>query len=168
MKSKKIEKNIDVENFYIPRWEELPSIDLYLDQIVTVLEKYLQNHIGKKEDKIITKTMINNYVKYGILKPPVKKKYNKEHIARLFVICILKQIYSISDIDELIKLAISRAEAKKAYNKFCICLEKSISYIFDGEEYIDDENMVDADYLLKHVVLSFANNLYVKKKFLSQ
>ena len=55
-----------------------------------------------KEDKIITKTMINNYVKAGLMKAPKKKKYNRTHIATLFVICILKQIYSINDINELL------------------------------------------------------------------
>ena len=62
-------------SIHIPRWEELPNIDLYLDQVVTLLEEYLGNFITNKEDKIITKTMINNYVKHGIITPPENKKY---------------------------------------------------------------------------------------------
>ena len=56
-------KNIkeEIKEFHIPRWEELPNIDLYLDQLVTLLEQYLDPYIGVKDGTIITKTMINNF-----------------------------------------------------------------------------------------------------------
>ena len=82
---------------HLPRWNELPEIDLYLDQVVNYLEKYLGILSSNDDDKIITKTMINNYVKQGIMPAPEKKKYGKTHIAYLMVICILKQVYSISE-----------------------------------------------------------------------
>ena len=66
---KKIEKKYiekDISEFHIPRWEEIPDIDLYLDQTVTILEKYLESYVDEDE-KIITKTMINNYVKQQLL-----------------------------------------------------------------------------------------------------
>ena len=87
---------------HLPRWNELPEIDLYLDQVVNYLEKYLGILSSNDDDKIITKTMINNYVKQGIMPAPEKKKYGKTHIAYLMVICILKQVYSIGDIGKLI------------------------------------------------------------------
>ena len=77
---------------HLPRWNELPEIDLYLDQVVNYLEKYLGILSSNDDDKIITKTMINNYVKQGIMPAPEKKKYGKTHIAYLMVICILKQV----------------------------------------------------------------------------
>ena len=73
---------------HLPRWNELPEIDLYLDQVVNYLEKYLGILSSNDDDKIITKTMINNYVKQGIMPAPEKKKYGKTHIAYLMVICI--------------------------------------------------------------------------------
>ena len=66
---------------HLPRWNELPEIDLYLDQVVNYLEKYLGILGSNDDDKIITKTMINNYVKQGIMPAPEKKKYGKTHIA---------------------------------------------------------------------------------------
>ena len=93
-----------ITKIHIPRWNELPEIDLYLDQVVNYLEKHLGQYNVNEEDKIITKTMINNYVKLGIMPAPEKKKYSREHIAYLIVICVLKQIYSISDIGKLISL----------------------------------------------------------------
>lgn len=158
-------------DFHIPRWEELPNIDLYLDQVVTILENYLRNLVSlkdKKDDKVVTKTMINNYVKHGILKPPVNKKYNKENIARLIVICILKQVYSINDINSLIKLALETSGIEISYNKFCIVIEKCIDATFKKKEFIYDEKMTEERYLLKYVVQSFANKLYVEKTFLNK
>ena len=119
MKEKEQENAVKI---HIPRWNELPEIDLYLDQVVNYIEKYLGQYNVNKEDKIITKTMINNYVKLGIMPAPEKKKYSREHVAYLIVICILKQVYSISDIGKLISLTIEYFELSKAYNRFCISL----------------------------------------------
>lgn len=155
-----------ITSFHIPRWNELPKIDLYLDQLVNILEKNLKFYIGNKDETIITKTMINNYVKQGLIKPPKKKKYNKLHIATLFVICILKQIYSISDINELMMLAIKTARFNYAYDEFCEALEKAISYTFDGVPYPVSQDMPYELFLLKSVAQSFASKLYVEKTFL--
>ena len=121
MSKKEDFKNIKmkkIDNFHIPRWQELPTLDIYLDQLVTYLEKYLSPYIGSEESPVITKTMINNYVKQQVIPAPIKKKYRKDHIAYLFVICILKQVYSINDIKELITLAIKTVPVEKAYNQF--------------------------------------------------
>lgn len=169
MENKKIKKYIekDVLEFHIPRWEEIPNIDLYLDQTVTLLEKYLESYIDNKNEKVITKTMINNYVKQQLLDPPINKKYTREHVATLFVICILKQVYSITDISVLINIALKKHSIENSYNKFCAELEKSIAMVFRGEDYIEDKLINKEIYLLKNVVLSFANKLYVRKKYLS-
>ncbi len=155
-----------ITNFHMPRWSELPNLDLYLDQTVNILEKYLKTCFGSREEPIITKTMINNYVKQGLIKPPKKKKYNRIHIATLLVICILKQIYSINDISELIQLAIKTAKISTAYNQFCEALEKAIYYTFDGIEYNLPEDYIFEQSLLKSVAQSFASKLYVEKTFL--
>lgn len=158
--------NHTVTNLHLPRWNELPNLDLYLDQLVTILEKNLKDFICNKDDTIITKTMINNYVKQGLIKPPKKKKYSRLHIATLTVICILKQIYNISDINELILLAIKTVKFNSAYDEFCEAIEKAILYTFDGVEYVIPENMPYEHSLLKSVAQSFASKLYVEKTFL--
>ncbi len=157
--------NLTASNFHLPRWNELPTLDLYLDQLVTYLEKNLKDCIVSKDDVIITKTMINNYVKQGLIKPPKKKKYKRLHIATLFVICILKQIYSISDINELILLAVKTAKINYAYDQFCIAIEKAVLYTFDGVEYTVPDSSFEQS-LLKSVAQSYASMLYVQKTFL--
>ena len=170
-------EKIEEFDFHIPRWEELPDIDLYLDQVVTFIDKYLRNYIktdnenkndDDKEKNItcVTKTMINNYVKQNIIEPPIKKKYNKKHIAYLFVICILKQVYSISDIDKLIKLAQKGFDIDKAYNTFCNALETCIKNTFAGKPYSDKKNISSERYLLNNVVQTFASKIYVEKNYL--
>ena len=164
-------RDIDFETvmkIHIPRWNELPEIDLYLDQVVNYIEKYLGQYNANKEDKIITKTMINNYVKQGIMPAPTKKKYNREHIAYLIVICVLKQVYSISDIGKLIALTIQYFDLSKAYNRFCANLEVSIKNVFSRKEFPNVEKMTEEQYLLKNVVQSVADKMYVEFTFLNK
>lgn len=157
-----------ISKFHMPRWNELPDLDLYLDQVVNYIERCLSNYTANKEDKIITKTMINNYVKQGIMPAPEKKKYNRAHIAYLMVICILKQVYSISDIGKLISLTIEHFELSKAYNRFCANLEVSIKNVFTRKEFPNTEKMTEEQYLLKNVVQAVADKLYVELKFLNK
>lgn len=169
MSEKKMIVDKQAKNFHLPRWNEIPEIDLYIDQVVSLLENYLSNYIksdNEKEDKIITKTMINNYVKHGVIHPPVNKKYSKKHIAYLFVIFILKQIYSIEEIKKLIALAIKTSPTNQAYNRFCSELEKAITMTFTGDNYIKNDRLSHEQYILRNVVQSFANKLYVQKVFL--
>lgn len=157
-----------IMKIHLPRWNELPDLDLYLDQVVNYLERCLGQYTVNKEDKIITKTMINNYVKQGIMPAPEKKKYNRSHIAYLIVICVLKQVYSISDIGKLISLTIQYFEISKAYNRFCANLEVSIKNVFSRKEFPHVEKMTEEQYLLKNVVQAVADKLYVEMKFLNK
>lgn len=84
--------------------EDIPNIDLYMDQVTTFMESHLKSSTrNPKEDKILTKTMINNYAKNDLLPPPVKKKYSKEHVLLLIFIYYYKGILSINDIQELLQ-----------------------------------------------------------------
>ena len=84
--------------------EDIPSIDLYMDQVTTFMDSRLKNTTRHpEEDKVLTKTMINNYAKNDLLPPPVKKKYSKEHVLLLIFIYYYKGILSINDIQTLLK-----------------------------------------------------------------
>lgn len=161
-------KNKKIINFHIPRWQELPNLDIYLDQLVTYLETCLSPYIGSEDNPVITKTMINNYVKQQVIPPPVKKKYRKEHVASLFVICILKQVYSINNTSILINFAGETTKLILAYNLFCSELEKAVMAVFNGDEYEITSGIRIEHKLLKSVVLSFAHKLYVEKTFLAE
>ena len=84
--------------------EDIPNIDLYMDQVTTFMDNKLRSASRyPDEDKIMTKTMINNYAKNDLLPPPVKKKYSKEHVLLLVFIYYYKGILSISDIQTLLR-----------------------------------------------------------------
>lgn len=83
--------------------DEIPNIDLYMDQVTTFMDKHLEGSKRYPDDKLLTKTMINNYTKNDLLPPPIKKKYSKEHMLMLIFIYYLKNIISINDIQTIMK-----------------------------------------------------------------
>lgn len=82
--------------------EDIPNIDLYMDQVTTFMDFQLATSKRHEDDKILTKTMINNYAKNDLLPPPEKKKYSKEHVLTLIFIYYFKSILSISDIQSIL------------------------------------------------------------------
>ena len=82
--------------------EDIPNIPLYMDQVTTFMDSQLASSKRHEDDKILTKTMINNYAKNNLLPPPEKKKYSREHVLTLIFIYYLKNILSISDIQNIL------------------------------------------------------------------
>lgn len=93
----------NIENIQAVRLKDIPNIPLYMDQVTTFMDSQLTNSKRYEEDKILTKTMINNYAKNNLLPPPNKKKYNKEHILLLIYIYYFKNLLSIKDIEKLLE-----------------------------------------------------------------
>ena len=84
--------------------EDIPNIDLYMDQVLTFMDRKLRSAVRPQtEDRILTKTMINNYAKNDLLPPPVKKKYSKEHVLLLIFIYYYKGIIPMNEIQTLLK-----------------------------------------------------------------
>ena len=89
--------------FRVTQPDEIPKIDLYMDQVLTFLGERLRRTARKSDaDKILTKTMVNNYVKNKVMIPPVKKKYGRDHILLLMVIYYMKSFLSIDDIRTIV------------------------------------------------------------------
>lgn len=83
--------------------DSIPNIELYMDQVTSFIDGQLAGSKRSEDDKLLTKTMINNYTKHDLLPPPVKKKYSKEHLLTLIFIYYLKNIVSINDIHSILK-----------------------------------------------------------------
>ena len=89
--------------FRVTQPDEIPKIDLYMDQVLTFLGERLKRTARKSDaDKLLTKTMVNNYVKNKVMIPPVKKKYGRDHILLLMVIYYMKSFLSIDDIRTIV------------------------------------------------------------------
>ena len=103
-----------MQNFHLPTWEELPDLELYMDQVVSLVVRYvnLQPHSAPK-DSILTASAVNNYVRLKLIPPPVKKRYSRVHLAHLIVICCLKGSMSLSSIQQMFPIALSEEEAQR-------------------------------------------------------
>ena len=164
---------------------DVPNIDLYMDQVTTFMDEHLSDVKRYEDDKILTKTMINNYTKNDLLPPPVKKKYSKEHIYVLTFIYYLKNILSISDIQKLLNPL-----TDKFFNKEELPdLEYIYSEIYNMEKaqiaslskdvvertqvakeaFLDVENEEDKDFLqLFSLVGLLSFDVYIKKTIIEK
>ncbi len=118
-----------ISSVQLPSWKELPDIELYLDQVLTLLDKYLSPFVSENGSHIITASMINNYVKLHILPAPVKKRYSRVQLAYLIVIGLLKQILPIPDVIVLLESQFGdnpdETKFAQAYDRFCALQEKA-------------------------------------------
>ena len=116
----------EVISAYTPmEWERLPELDLYMDQVITLMDKLLSpfSHDG---DRLLTSSMINNYVKDGVLPRPEAKKYSRDHLARLFMICMLKSVLSLPEINTILQGMTSEQGVDELYQNF-IALQSQIN-----------------------------------------
>ena len=128
---------------------DIPCIDLYMDQVTTLFDDKLANTKRLEKDKILTKTMINNYTKAKALMPPKNKKYNKNHIILLSLIYNLKQILSINDIKALLSPLLNNLGAEKNNGK--MDLDEIYSVYLDIKRKDLDELEKEYNDMLNHV-----------------
>lgn len=94
--------------------EDIPQIDLYMDQVTTFMERHLGNMKRNPDDKVLTKTMINNYAKNNLLPSPVRKKYTQEHILLLVFIYYFKNLLNFNDIETILSYITEHHFGEKA------------------------------------------------------
>ena len=114
-----------------PKWEDIPNIDLYLDQVLLYVNQVCAP-ISPDKDKGLTASMVNNYVKHGYLTKPDKKKYQRKQIARLIAITTLKSVFSIQEIAQTLNTLQTQASSDQLYDAF-------VDYMNHG---IDPENPI--------------------------
>lgn len=112
----------------MPSWKEFPEVDLYMDQVLIYIESHIKSFVSKNT-KFITKSMINNYVKQNIMPAPINKKYSKEHLAYLIMICILKQILPLPDVKKIIDNKLAKSSIEETYTSFRESYNKAVSAI---------------------------------------
>lgn len=158
---------------------DIPNIDLYMDQVTSFMEKQLKSTKRYDEDKILTKTMINNYAKNNLLPPPVKKKYSKEHLLVLTFIYYFKNILSMKDIESLLKQITekyfhtdSELDIAHIYDEVCAfelertkLLQKDIELMYQNSKetflHAPDEDREHLQFF--SFICSLSLDVYVKK-----
>ncbi len=131
---------------------EIPNIDLYMDQVTTFMDDHLEACKRLDDDKILTKTMINNYTKNELLPPPIKKKYSKEHMYLLIFLYYFKNVLSINDIQKIFKPLTEMFYDRKSRD---VSLEEIYRTIFKMER-------IQTDNLTKDILRRFkaSQNLF--------
>ena len=122
-----------MQPFSLPAWEPLPEIALYMDQVVSILEKAL-DPLPDGEGKAVTPAMINNYVKQKALRAPEKKRYGRGHVSALFIICTLKRVLTMGEIKSLYGLLLDGRSEEQCYALFRTELHCALDRVFGGGE----------------------------------
>ncbi|MBQ9112780.1 MAG: DUF1836 domain-containing protein [Clostridia bacterium] len=153
-----------VSAFRLPRYEEIPNVGLYLEQVATYINGFL-TQISCAE---ITTSMISNYVKKGFIPSPQKKQYDADRIAYLIFIAITKNVLSMENIVELFEMQKNSYSLPMAYDYFCNELENMLSYVF-GLKKEPDKNLGITDTeekdFLKNVIISVSHSIYLTSYF---
>jgi len=128
--------------------------------------RYVERHTGildiNHEGNLITSSMINNYVKMKLIPPPVKRKYNRRHLARLMVICTLKRDFSISELHDMTEITLLRYDRHEAYDFFCEELERSIARVFHQKVAPIEVEITQEYETIQAVMTAFANRVYAQ------
>lgn len=145
----------------LPKYADLPNINLYAEQVVS----YLETQIGVlyTNDERITSSMISNYISQGILSPPINKKYSNDHIAFLILIFIFKQIYSINEIKSIISVHSSaNYTIKQSYNYLATEFENILKATFNQENLPKDTTSTDTElrFFIRSSIIAYANKFY--------
>ncbi|MCL2529561.1 MAG: DUF1836 domain-containing protein [Coriobacteriia bacterium] len=152
-----------LHNLALPRYDSLPSFGIYVDQLVSFVNDTV-GFFAMPDEKPVTAAMVNNYVKQGVMPRPIKKKYGRNHIAYVIVICILKKVFSIQEINQLIQLQKSLYDSGPAYDAFIESLEKDLAQLFGGVAGAGgkDAAPVDRELLVQRGVSTFSNKLFIQ------
>ena len=144
----------------LPKWEELPALELYMDQVVALINSYLgflPKEVGM--DAVVTSAAVNNYVRKKIMPPPVKKRYSRVHLAYLLMICSLKQSVSISYVQQMIPVTLTEAQVRDIYDRFVEQNRRTTLYFVEQVNTVTPailaEDLTD-DQRLSNVVTAFA------------
>ncbi len=163
---------------------DIPNIDLYMDQVTTFMDKQMASSKRYEEDKVLTKTMINNYAKNNLLPSPEKKKYTKEHLLVLTFIYYFKSFLSIKDIEMLLRPITdryfhtdSKLNLTHIYDEVC-SFEKDRIHTLKEEfktmyasssETFSEENEQDREFLqLFSFICTLSFDVYVKKQIIEK
>lgn len=117
--NKSLDKWLDeIDNQTLPDYDQLPDIELYMEQLLTYLERESKVLQKNQNDKQITSSMINNYVKHKIVQAPKLKKYSREQLSLLNELIYLKQVLSLPEIKQILDIEYKDSEYKVEYNKY--------------------------------------------------
>lgn len=152
-----------VQHFRLPRYQELPTVELYLDQTTELLNE----HLAILGDVKITSSMISNYVKHHLIRRPIKKRYGADQIAELFFIAVAKNVMSLNDLKAALKIQRACYATATAYDYFAEELENVLAYVFGLKANLATigEEQSEYKHMLRNIIKAVAYKTYIDRYF---
>lgn len=150
-----------VRHFRLPRYEEIPNVGLYLEQVT----KYISEYLDPIQEGALTASMISNYVKKHLIDNPVKKQYSRDQIAYLIYIAVAKNVLSLDALINFIDLQKRTYTVQRAYDYFCQQFENLLQFTFELTDTVDlgFDDAGDEKRLLYSCVVAVTQKLYLEK-----
>ena len=148
-----------MEHFALPVWEALPDIELYMDQVISLVNRYLNLIPQDESNPVITASAVNNYVRLRMMPAPERKRYSRRHMACIIMICVLKQSLTLAEIQRILPAEMTEENVRQVYNDF---VEKmtSTTELFIGQvegisrQVLKPENEYGCESLVLHSAVS--------------
>ena len=152
-----------IRGFRLPRYAEIPTVGLYLEQTI----KYINSYLAPLGCMELTSSMVSNYVKKGLIPAPVKKQYFPEQISYLFFVAVAKNLMSMEHIDLLIGVQRQTYTLPVAYDYMCLELENQLFHRFGLKDTLEDIGITESEEktILRGLISSAANVIYLNSYF---
>lgn len=153
--------SVFLDEFSLPRYEEIPDVGLYLEQTV----KYINSYFKSFPEMELTGSMVSNYVKKGLISNAVKKQYGREQIAKLIFITVAKLSVSIDNLALMLSVQKSTYETSVAYEYMRLELMNLLEYVFGRKEVPDKVGVENTEqkHLLRTAITAVAHKMYLEK-----
>lgn len=148
-----------MDNYQLPTWEELPDLELYMDQLISQVRRYLSLFPEDEQNPVITPSIINNYVRLRVMPPPHRKRYGKLHIAYAILICALKQVMTLTEIQKVIPPDMEEEQMRQLYNDFVRKVTTATRLFMDevrasAKSVMEDESDYGCENLVLHSAIT--------------
>ena len=148
-----------MENYCLPTWEELPDMELYMDQVVSLVNRYLDLIPHDADNSVLTASTVNNYVRLRVMPPPERKRYGRRHLAYLIMICLMKQSLTLSEIQKVLLPDLPEEDIRQTYNEFVGRMTTTTELFIDqvnaiARQVLIPENAHGCESLVLHSVVN--------------
>ncbi|NRO83351.1 DUF1836 domain-containing protein [Lactobacillus helveticus] len=158
-----MKKEVAVEQFKFPSYQEIPAMGLYLKQVVN----YINQCLAPLGNIKITSSMVSNYVKHDLIASPEGRLYSREQIATLLFITIAKNVMDQEDLRKAIAIQQKTYSTEVAYNYFAAELQNVLLYVFNKKEELQKigHDNTSQKQMLRNVIMAFAYREYLYQFF---
>ena len=148
-----------MDSYQLPTWEELPDLELYMDQLISQVRRYLSLFPEDEQNPVITPSIINNEVRLRVMPAPKRKRYGKLHIAYAIMICALKQVMTLTEIQKVLPPDLDEAQMRQLYNDFVRKVTTATRLFMDevrssAKSVMEEQNAYGCESLVLHSAIT--------------